>query len=132
MMYNVAKERHASTKETMITEPVEIARAAAELAADKQAEDIVVLDIRKVCSFADYFVICNGTNQRQLQAILEDVEKVMEEKGAPVLKQEGTPDSGWVLIDFGPVIMHLFSPVEREYYALDRLWRDGVEVLRFQ
>ncbi len=131
-MYNVAKERHTSSKETMITEPVEIARTAAELAADKQAEDIVVLDIRKVCSFADYFVICNGTNQRQLQAILDDVQKVMEEKGAPVLKQEGTPESGWVLIDFGPVIMHLFSPVEREYYALDRLWRDGVEVLRFQ
>ena len=116
----------------MNTEPVEIARTAAELAADKQAENIVMLDIRKVCSFADYFVICNGANQRQLQAILDDVGETMKEKGAPILKQEGTPDSGWVLIDFGPVIMHLFSPAEREYYALDRLWRDGVEVLRFQ
>ncbi len=114
------------------TEAVEIARMAAELAAEKQAEDIVMLDIRKVCSFADYFVICNGGNLRQLQAILDDVGEILEKAGAPVLKQEGTPDSGWVLVDFGPVIMHLFSPAAREYYALDRLWRDGVEILRFQ
>ncbi|MSQ14464.1 MAG: ribosome silencing factor [Dehalococcoidia bacterium] len=114
------------------TEPVDIARMAAEQAAEKQAEDIVMLDIRKVCSFADYFVICNGTNQRQLQAILDDVGDVLQQAGAPKLKQEGTPESGWVLVDFGEVILHVFSPASREYYALDRLWRDGVEVLRFQ
>lgn len=113
-------------------EPVEIARRAAEIAADKQASDIVMLDISQVCSFADYFVICSGDNLRQLQAILDDLDIVLNKEGAPIIRQEGTLDSGWVLVDFGPVFVHLFSPPEREYYNLERLWRGGVEVLRFQ
>lgn len=113
-------------------EPVEIARRAAEIAADKQASDIVMLDIRQVCSFADYFVICSGDNLRQLQAILDDMDVALNKEGAPIIRQEGTLDSGWVLLDFGPVIVHLFSQAEREYYSLERLWRGGVEVLRFQ
>lgn len=91
-----------------------------------------MLDIRKVCSFADYFVICSGESRRQLQAILDDLDAALSREGAPIIRQEGAADSGWVLVDFGPVIMHLFSPAEREYYGLERLWRGGVEVLRFQ
>ncbi|MBM2826807.1 MAG: rsfS [Dehalococcoidia bacterium] len=92
----------------------------------------MMLDIRGVSSFADYFVICSGQTQRQLQAILDEMDVALEKVGAPVLHREGTVDSGWVLLDFGSVVVHLFSPWEREYYSLDRLWQDGVQVLRIQ
>ena len=103
-----------------------------EAVSDKQASDIVLLDARGVCSFADYFVICNGESQRQIQAIYEEVEQVLKKAGIQSHHLEGTIDSGWLLLDFGDVIVHIFAPFEREYYQLDKLWSRAKPIIRIQ
>jgi ribosome-associated protein len=103
-----------------------------EAAADKQATDIVLLDVRQICSFADYFVICSGESERQIGAIYEEVDQVLRKVGASPHHSEGTPDSGWVLMDFGDIIIHIFSPFEREYYQLEKLWSEAFPVVRIQ
>ncbi len=100
------------------------------MAGDKQASDIVLLDTRKVCSFADYFVICSGDSDRQIQAIHDEVEHVLKREGILPRHREGTLDSGWLLIDFGDVIVHIFAAFEREYYQLDKLWSQASTVVR--
>jgi len=109
-----------------------VARKAVEAASDKQAGDIVLLDTRTVCSFADYFVICNGDTSRQIRAIFEEVEHTLKKQGVLPLHHEGTVDSGWLLLDYGDVIVHIFATVEREYYQLDKLWSEASLVLRIQ
>ena len=99
---------------------------------DKQAANIVLLDIREVCSFADYFVICNGEAERQIEAIKEAVAVAMKEGGLPLHHSEGTPDSGWILLDFGDIVIHIFAPMEREYYQLDSLWSKARLLVRVQ
>jgi len=109
-----------------------VARKAVEAASDKQASDIVLLDTRGVCSFADYFVICSGDSDRQIQAIYDEVGHVLKKEGILPHHREGTVDSGWLLLDFGDVIVHIFAPFERDYYQLDRLWSQAVLVVRIQ
>ena len=103
-----------------------------EAASDKQASDIVLLDARSVCSFADYFVICTGDAERQLRAIYDEVEHTLKKEGILPNHQEGTIDSGWLLLDYVDVIVHIFATFEREYYQLDALWSDANLVLRIQ
>jgi ribosome-associated protein len=103
-----------------------------EAAADKQATDIVLLDARGVCSFADYFVICSGDSERQISAIYDEVGHRLKHEGILPHHYEGTVDSGWLLLDFGNIIVHIFAQFEREYYQLDKLWRQAVPVLRIQ
>lgn len=91
-----------------------------------------MLDVRGVCSFTDYFVICNGETGRQIQAIDEAVEYVLKKEGVSLHHREGTLDSGWLLIDFGDIIVHIFTPLEREYYRLDELWSLAIPVVRIQ
>lgn len=117
---------------TGFLEAEEIARLATELASDKQARDIALLDVRALCSFADYFVICTGDNWRHVEAIWNDIGEILKRKGVLPNHNEGTPDSGWVLTDFGSVILHIFAPVERDYYQLDQLWDKAVPVVRIQ
>jgi ribosome-associated protein len=109
-----------------------VARQAVEAAADKQAIDIVLLDTREVCSFADYFVICSGDSERQLATIYDEVGHRLKKAGVLPDHREGTIESGWLLLDFGAVIVHIFAPFEREYYQLDELWREAKPVLRIQ
>ena len=109
-----------------------MARRAVEAASDKQASDIVLLDARKVCSFADYFVICTGDAERQLQAIYDEIEHILKKEGVLSHHHEGTTDSGWLLLDYGDVIVHIFATFEREYYQLDKLWSETSLVLRIQ
>ena len=116
----------------MNLEAIEVARKAVEAASDKQAGDIVLLDTQKVCSFADYFVICNGGTERQIRAIFEEVEHTLKKAGVSPIHHEGTIDSGWLLIDYGDVIVHIFATLEREYYELDKLWSQANLVLRIQ
>ncbi|OGO06251.1 MAG: ribosome silencing factor [Chloroflexi bacterium RBG_13_56_8b] len=113
-------------------ESIELARQAVEAAADKQAIDIVLLDTREVCSFADYFVICSGDSERQLSTIYDEVGHRLKQAGVLPDHREGTIDSGWLLLDFGAVIVHIFAPFEREYYQLDELWNQAKPVLRIQ
>ena len=105
----------------MVLEAIEVARKAVDAASDKQASDIVLLDARTVCSFADYFVICTGGTERQIRAIHEEVEYTLKQQGVSPLHEEGTEDSGWLLLDYGDVIVHIFATKEREYYQLDKL-----------
>jgi len=101
-------------------------------ASDKQATDILLLDTSKVCSFADYFVICTGDSDRQIRAIYDEVEHALKREGILPHHYEGTLDSGWLLLDFRDVIVHIFAPSEREYYQLDKLWSKAIPVLRIQ
>lgn len=109
-----------------------MARKAVEAASDKQAMDIVLLDTRGVCSFADYFVICSGETNRQIQAIYDEVGHILKKEDILPHHREGTVDSGWLLLDFGNVIVHIFAPLEREYYQLDMLWSQASTVVRIQ
>lgn len=113
-------------------EALEIARKAVEVASEKQAVDILLLDTRDVCSFADYFVICSGESDRQLRAISEEIEHALKKGGVLPHHIEGDVDSGWLLLDFGDVIINIFAPFEREFYQLDKLWSHARPVLRIQ
>jgi len=114
------------------TSSAEIAHKAVEAASEKQAVDILMLDIRKVCGFADYFVICTAEWGRQAVAVRDEVEKVLGQVGVKLYHSEGAADSGWVLLDYGDVIVHVFSPEQRAYYQLEELWEKAVPVLRIQ
>ena len=113
-------------------QPGEYAHLAVDVAADKQASDIALLDIRALRSFADYFVILSTDSARQLSALAEDIETALEERGAARHHREGTPQGGWVLLDFGDVVVHLFRTEVREFYDLEGAWSRAIEVVRFQ
>ena len=113
----------------MPLEVLDLAKRIAEAAADKQASDVVLLDTRKVCSFADYFVICSGESERQIEAIGEAVAKVLAEEAVSLYHREGNASSGWVLLDLGDIIVHVFSQFEREYYQLEKLWSKAAVVV---
>jgi ribosome-associated protein len=113
-------------------EPAQIARLAVDVASDKKATDIVLLDIQAVTVIADYFVICTGANPRQIRAIATAIDEKLSEHGRPALHREGSPDSGWLLLDYSDVIVHIFSPKEREYYRLERLWSSAKTVIYLQ
>jgi len=115
-----------------LLEPIELARSAVEVASDRQASDIVLLDIRAVSLLADYFVICTAETERQLRAVVGAIVEDTENKGQRPLHVEGSIESGWVLLDFGAVIVHVFTPEQREFYHLERLWAQATTVLRMQ
>jgi ribosome-associated protein len=92
----------------------------------------VLLDASKVCSFADYFVICSGESERQISSIYDEVWHRLKHEGILPDHREGTADSGWLLLDFGDIIVHIFDQLEREYYQLDELWSQATPVLRIQ
>ncbi len=118
--------------EAWLLEALEVARKAVETASEKQASDIVLLDTRGVCSFADYFVICSGESERQVKTIYEEVEHALKKAGVLPHHREGKLSSGWLLLDFGDVIVHIFAPLEREYYQLDELWSEATPVITIQ
>jgi ribosome-associated protein len=99
---------------------------------DKKGENILLLDIQGLATFADYFVLCSGTSDRMLKALadaaLEQVKKLHQLPG----RVEGEAQDGWVLVDFGDVILHLFSPDRRNYYRLEELWNQGKVLLHLQ
>ena len=113
-------------------EAEEIARLAVEVASEKQANNIAMLDVRTVCSFADYFVICTGDTKRHIEAIWQGIDEMVRHKGIASHHNEGSPDSGWMLTDLGSVVVHIFAPTERSYYQLDRLWDKAIPVIRIQ
>ena len=118
--------------EALILEAIEVARKAIAAASDKQASDIVLLDVRTVCGFADYFVISTGDTERQIRTIYEEIERTLKKDRILPNHHEGSVDSGWFLLDYGDVIVHIFAAFEREYYQLDKLWSQAKLVLRIQ
>lgn len=97
-------------------------------AESKKATNIKVLDLRPVTSFADTFVICTGSNSRQIQAVADEIEKQLKEIGERPQSVEGYQNSEWVLLDYGDFVVHVFSEKARGFYDLERLWRDAPEV----
>ncbi len=103
---------------------VELATVAAQAAADKKATDILLVDVSDRLAITDVFVIVTGANERQVGAIVDEIEEKMREAGCRPPRREGQRDGRWVLLDFVDVIVHVQHPEERVFYALDRLWKD--------
>jgi len=101
---------------------------AARAADSKKATDIRILDLREVTSFADFFVVCTGSNPRQIQAISEEIGEQLAKQGEYPVSVEGFENADWVLADYGDFLVHVFSPKARTYYDLERLWKHAKEV----
>lgn len=112
----------------MSRETLAMAKKAAEILADKKAEDIAVLDLSSLTVITDYFVIASGNSDRQVQALYEELEEKMEAAGYAVLYKEGHRGSRWIVLDFNGVIVHLFYKETREFYSLERLWADAERI----
>ena len=112
--------------------PLDLARRIVELAEDKKAADIVLLDLSPLTTLADYFVICSGGSERQLDAIADGIVSTLRDERVKPIGREGTPASHWVLLDFGSVVVHIFTPPEREYYGLEKHWSEAKTILRVQ
>jgi ribosome-associated protein len=100
-------------------------RTAARAALAKQAADLVVLDVQRVSSIADYFLLCSGKSATHVQTITDAIRDALREHGVRPRHAEGVAESGWVLLDYGDVLMHVFLEETRAYYALERLWGDA-------
>jgi ribosome-associated protein len=109
-----------------------IARRIVELAEDKKAADIVMLDLGELTTIADAFVICSGGSERQLDAIADGIVSSLRDQGVRPIGREGVAASHWVLLDFGGVIVHIFTPPERDFYELEKHWSEARTVLRVQ
>ena len=96
---------------------------AARVAEEKKAKDILILDLREVTSFTDFFVICTSANPRQAQAIADEIGKQLKTLGELPISSEGYDSGEWVLLDYGDFLVHIFSEAARKYYDLERLWR---------
>jgi ribosome-associated protein len=99
---------------------------------EKKGEDLVLIDIRELSVFADYFIICSGTSDRMLNALADSVEELIHSQYQWKIRIEGEPSEGWILIDAGDIIIHLFSPERRNYYQLEDLWSKGKTLLHLQ
>ncbi len=117
-------------------DPLDLAREIVRLASDRGAADILLMDIRKMSIIADYFVICSGDNERQIRAINRAIAEGVDERWGldplnrrPSVEQE---QAGWVILDYGSVIVHIFSPQTRDFYRLERLWSEAATLLRMQ
>lgn len=103
----------------------EMARMTIDALEDKKAEDIKVIDISQVSVLADYFIIANGSNRSQIQALSDAVEEKLGRAGYPMKQIEGYDNANWVLLDFGDIIVHIFDRENRLFYDLERIWCDG-------
>jgi ribosome-associated protein len=117
----------------MTQEALSLAHTIVETLEEKKGEDVLLLDLTSVCTFTDYFVICTGSSERTLQALADEVlRRTKLGRGVASTQVEGSPHSGWMLLDYGGVILHLFSPESRNYYRLEDLWKAGKVLLRLQ
>ena len=97
---------------------------------DKKAIDTEIIDIKELTILADYFIICSGTSTRHVKALADAVEEKLEELGLFKSNKEGYNSAGWILLDYGDIVVHIFKQEERDYYNIERLWADGVMVSR--
>ena len=106
----------------------EMVKIAVKALEDKKAEDVKIIDIGGVSTIADYFIIANGNNQNQLQAMRDAVEEDLYKAGYPVKQVEGNSNSSWILMDYTDIVLHVFSKEDRLFYDLERIWKDGKEI----
>ncbi len=125
----------ATTPKRATLTPEEVAaaaRRAVDAASDKQASDILLLDVREVASFTDYMIIMSALTPRQTSALAEDLTAAAKASGLALHHREGTADSGWLLLDFADVIVHIFDEEQRDHYRLEQLWKAARTVVRMQ
>jgi ribosome-associated protein len=109
------------------------AKAIVDLLSEKKGEDILLLDLIGECSFTDYFVICSGPSARTLRALSDEVRKLMKDGfNGSIATVEGEAESGWILLDYGDVVLHLFSEPVRRFYGLEELWDNGQVIVRLK
>ncbi len=116
------------TTSTMSEPNLEKALAAAKAALDKKAENLKLLDLSQISGFTDYFIICSGMSDRQVQSISDSITFQLREQGYKILSSEGHQEGRWVLLDFGDVVVHIFLDALREYYDLEHLWADAPKI----
>lgn len=116
----------------MLLEPIEFAREIAEIISDKKGADIIVLDTGKVSTLSDFFVIATVDSERQAKAVVDEIEKKMKVHRKLPLSVDGELNSGWVLLDYGSVIVHIFDPGTRDFYDLEELWSNAPVIVRMQ
>ena len=107
---------------------LDAALAAARAAMGKQGRDLAILDVHGLIVITDYFVICSGTSERQVKTIVDEVERSLRDLDRKPVRREGETEGRWVLLDYVDVVVHVFAEEEREYYDLERLWRDAPRV----
>ena len=105
-----------------------LARRVASIADDYRGKDTLVLDMTKITPIVDYFVLTTGTSKRQMQAIAEEVDRVLKSDGSTRIGREGYESNAWILLDYGDVVLHVFTPEARELYDLEHLWADAAHV----
>ena len=106
----------------------EMAKLAWKALDDKKGNEIRVIDIEKVSSIADYFIIANGDNRNQIQAMSDNVEEMLGRAGYEPKQIEGYQNANWILLDYGDIVVHIFSADDRRFFDLERIWRDGITV----
>ncbi|MDE7366070.1 MAG: ribosome silencing factor [Lachnospiraceae bacterium] len=110
----------------------ELTKLVIEALEDKKAEDIRIIDISNVSVIADYFIIANGNNRNQVQALADNVDENCHRAGHPLRQMEGYDSANWILMDYSDVIVHIFSKEDRLFYDLERIWRDGKQIEKNQ
>ncbi|CAN5752699.1 ribosome silencing factor [soil metagenome] len=133
MASSVKRKKLAGTKEDELADnPRKLSLRIADILTDSPAANTVLLEITDVSSVADFFLLCSGENERQLRAIFEEIADELAKLGVRPLRTEGSPQSGWIVMDFGDVVAHIFDVELREYYRLEQLWAEAPRVLSIQ
>ena len=112
--------------------PLDLAHLALDAVESKKATQIVLLDVHEISVFTDYFLICNGESERQLKAIADGVSEALTKAGSKQIGREGTAESGWMLLDYGDLTIHVFAPEQRDFYQLEELWQAAKTVVKIQ
>lgn len=107
---------------------IEVAKLVAKAASEKKAVNPIILDIRGLSVIADFFVICNGNSETQVQAIAKEIKDKVNEHEINIVGMEGTSDARWILLDLGDVVVHIFHKEERDFYNIERLWKDAPQI----
>ena len=126
MLFSVLYMMREDTK----LESLELARQTVDIIVERQGTDVVLMEIGKLSNIADYFVICTGQSDRQLDAIVREVRTYLKKEGRQPSAIEGKSVSGWVLVDCGDIVVHVFALAQREFYRLEHLWSDAKTILR--
>tara|TARA_Y100000590_G_C15149793_1_gene799401 strand:+ start:119 stop:493 length:375 start_codon:yes stop_codon:yes gene_type:complete len=108
------------------------ARLTLDVASEKNATDIILMDMRSVCSFTDYFVVATAESRRQMQALVDDIDDTLRKFGTKSNHIEGTTEGGWILLDYVDFIVHVFSPEERDNYQIEKYWRNAPVIFKIQ
>jgi len=122
------RERQTNEERSMITVTKDGAVAVARVALDKKAQDVLLLEISALVSYADYFLICSGRSSVQVKAIAEAIERSLREQGIRPLHVEGATEGRWILMDYDELIVHVFLEETRQFYNLERLWNDAPRI----